>query len=295
MKLKYKIMEGQMKTSFLARRELKPYIDNEWHFHEEYELIYFIKGRGVRYIGNTIGNFKDGEIYFIGSNLPHLYKNENKELATNEDLSSVDQIIIHFREDFLGKNFLMIPETALLGNLLKKSHFILKFSDVTASSLHNYLIGITNKEGLGRITDFLRVLDVLSISKDYEMISDTNNFNSYSKSDKDRMTKIINYLNDNYTKKIELAEIADIANMTPNAFCRFFKKNTCKSFSEYLNEIRIGNACKLLIEGEKSVTSISNSTGFNTISNFNRRFKTVMGKTPGEYKRKYPREELIIT
>jgi AraC-like DNA-binding protein len=294
MRLNYKILEGQLKTSFPARRETKPYIDNQWHFHEEYELIYFIKGRGVRYIGDTIGNFKEGEIYFIGSNLPHLYKNDKSENVANEEDSSVDQIIIHFREDFLGKNFLMIPETNLLNNLLKKSHFVLKFSSVTASLLHNYLLGITNKEGLGKIIDLLRVLDILSISNDYETISYTGNYTTFSKSDKVRMTKIISYLNDNYNKRIELTKIAEIASMTPNAFCRYFKKNTSKSFSEYLNEIRIGKACKLLIEGEESVSSISNSTGFNTISNFNRRFKIVTGKTPGEYKKKFPKEESII-
>jgi AraC-like DNA-binding protein len=290
MKLKYKIMEGQLKRAFLARRELVPCLENTWHFHEEYELIYFIKSKGIRYIGNTIGNFEDGEIYLAGPNIPHLYKNEITPKTNGEEMPSVDQIIIHFRADFMGAGFLNLPESAMLCNLMKKTQYVLRFSKVTASLLHNYLIGIAYKEGLSRITDLLRVLDVLSISKDYEMICHGEPIISYSKNDKDRMSKIIHYLNDNYSRKIELGEISDIAHMTPNAFCRFFKKNTNKSFSDYLNELRIGSACKMLIEGDKSISAISGSSGFNSISNFNRRFKRIMGITPGTYKRKYTKE-----
>jgi AraC-like DNA-binding protein len=290
MKLKYKVMEGQLRTSFHARREFVPYFDNEWHFHEELELIYFHKGKGVRYIGNTMGNFQDGEIYLAGPNIPHLYKNEIEENGDDRQNSSVDQVIIHFRKDFLGKHFIGLPEVSMLNNLFAKSEKVLKFSKITSSLLHNYLIGITCKEGVSRITDLLRILDILSISKDYETIMQIGSVTTHSKSDKDRMSKIINFLNDNYAKKIELSEVAAIASMTPNSLCRFFKRNTNKPFSAYLNEIRIGNACKLLIEGELTVAEVSYATGFYSISNFNRTFREVMNLTPSEYKKKYNKQ-----
>jgi AraC-like DNA-binding protein len=283
MELEYKIVDQLPECSFHARRETVPYVENHWHYHKDYELIYFHKSSGIRYIGNTIGRFSSGEIYLTGSSLPHLFKNKTVSPAGSSRDDVVDMIIIHFKEDFLGSQFMNLPESRNLKALLQRSLSGLKYSRVTSSVLHNYIMGIPDNKGLSGLANLILTLDVLSYSRDYIEICPRLIPDQYRRNEKEQMAKVVNYMLANYKKRISLEEIAEVASMTPGAFCRFFSNKTNKSFTEYLNEIRIGNACKMLIEGEIPVSEICYSMGFNTLSNFNRRFKKVMGVTPTEY------------
>ena len=292
-RLLYKKIDQRPEHSFLVRQETIPCLEEDWHFHEEIELIYFLKSHGTRYVGNDINNFHAGEIYLIGSNLPHLFKNDRSYYdGHHHSESAVDLVIIQFRQDFLGEAFNDLPEARRLAKLLKRSSQGLKFSKVTASLLQNHLVGLVNSKGLSGIVSLLRILDLLSISDDYELICPEWIVNTFRKDEKERMARIISYLTENYERKIELEEIADVASMAPNAFCRFFKKRTGKSFSGYLNEIRIGNACKLLIGGDKQVSEVAFECGFHSLSNFNRKFRQVMDTTPSGYMKRYTEPEI---
>ncbi len=287
MKLKYKIIDQKMNDSFLARREAVPCLEDNWHFHKEYELIYFMKSSGIRYIGNTIRSFRKGEVYLIGSNLPHLFKNVNHNDGV-KDNGSVDMVIIQFSEDIFGKQFLNLFECRELTAMLRKSQMGLRFTIDVSSKLHSSFIEVVNSKGLTRMNYLLTILDNLSLSKESGSICTDYVSESYRKSEKERMAKVLNYLSENYSdSKISLARVAEIANMTPNAFCRFFKKKTQNTLSDYLNRIRIGNACKFLIEGEKQISEISYITGFNSLSNFNKQFKLIKKMTPSEYIKKH--------
>jgi AraC-like DNA-binding protein len=199
----------------------------------------------------------------------------------------VDLIIVQFREDFLGKEFTVLPETKNLHTLFRKAARGLKFSKPTSSLVHDQLIELPYTGGLPSIIHLLKVLDTLSKSEDCQFICSEGINVTFRENDQIRMSKVINYLTENYNKKITIEEMAAVSSMAPNAFCRFFRNKTDKSFTEYLNEIRIGNACKLLIEGKMQVSQISYLSGFGSLSNFNRKFKQVMGSTPSEYMQKY--------
>jgi AraC-like DNA-binding protein len=285
MKLNYRQLDKSTANAFLARREFLPCLEDHWHFHDEYELIYFLKSNGVRYIGSNVDEFKRGELYLIGGNLPHLFKNKN----CNDELSEgeVDIIIIQFRGDFLGKDFLKYPEATNFNQLLERSRRGLIFDQKLVKQAHPYLVNIAANKGLSGLSNLIKTLDILSSQEDHKIICQYAFLHKYRKKEITRMAYIINYMTDNYHKEIELSAISEIAHLTPNAFCRFFKNKTGKTYSEYLNEIRIGNACKLLIEGNRQISEVAFLTGFSSLSNFNRRFKNIIGKTPTEYLHQY--------
>lgn len=287
MKLTYKQTEKRPENSFLARQDRMPCIEQDWHFHKEIELIYFIKSTGTRYVGNSIGNFEPGELYLIGSDVPHLFRNHREYYANTLEDEAVDLIVIKFEQNFLGLNFLDLPEAKKLNNLFRKANRGLQFSKTTTYLVQNHILGLVNSQGLSRIAGLLKILDILSANENYNSLCSEVITNAYSKNEKDRMARVVSFLTENFEKKIELEKVASIACMTPNAFCRYFKKRTRKSFTQYLNEIRLRHACKLLIEGEMQIATICYQSGFNTLTNFNRQFKALMHVTPSEYMNRY--------
>lgn len=290
MKLTYKQTELLPENSFLARRDTMPCIEQDWHFHTELELIYFLKSHGTRYVGNSVGEFKPGELYLIGSNLPHLFRNYKGYYENHQEHQAVDLIVVKFERNFLGDEFENLRETKKLQNLFQEANRGIKFSNAVSYLLHSYMVGLVGSSGLSRILGLLKILDTLSISENYIPLCSEEINNTFKKNEKERMAKVISYLTENFDKKIELEEVASLAHMTPNAFCRYFKKRTHKSFTQYLNEIRISNSCKMLIEGEKQISTICYQSGFNTLTNFNRQFKNLMKVTPTEYMKRYEKK-----
>ena len=237
-------------------------------------------------MGNSIGTFNEGELYLVGSHLPHLFKNEiiTDEKAGND--SNADFIVVQFTPDFLGKEFYGFPETVRLKELFEKANMGLIFNGLE-SCLEGYMLKIVNGEGLSVLVNILAVLDFISNSDNFTVLCSPRTTYPTIIKEKERMAQIISYLTENFEHKIELNEISNIANMAPNSFCRFFKNHTNKTFSRYLNEIRVGNACLKLIENNRQISSIATEVGFNSITNFNRQFKSILGVTPKEYLNKY--------
>lgn len=291
MKLTFKQTNRKPENSFLARQDTMPCIEQDWHFHPEIELIYFLKSTGKRYVGNSVGNFEEGELYLIGSNVPHLFRNHREYYDDKDENEAVDLIIVKFEHDFLGEAFEDLPEAKRLQSLFANANRGLKFSKAATYLVHTHMMGLVWATGLSRVVGLLKILDILSVSENYSFLCSNGFDNTYKKSEKERMARVISYLHENFENKIELETVASIAHMAPNAFCRYFKKRTQKSFIQYLNEIRIGHTCKLLIEGELQITTICYQSGFNTITNFNRQFKTIMNKTPTEYMEQYNQQE----
>ncbi|WP_271784131.1 AraC family transcriptional regulator [Aquimarina algiphila] len=287
MRLTYKEIELKPEKSFLVRRDTVPCIEQDWHFHKELELIYFLKSTGTRYVGNSIDRFQPGELYLIGSDLPHLFRNDKEYYEHNIDNQVADVIVVKFVSDFLGSDFISLTESQNLKLLFEKANRGLKFSSYVSRLVHDVMIELVESTGMLSVIGILGILDVLSSDKNCISLCPEINNTFFRKDEKERMAKIISYLTQNFDKKIELEKMASIAHMTPNSFCRYFKKQTQKSFSQYLNEIRIRNACKLLIEGKLQITTICYQSGFNTITNFNRQFRTFMNVTPSEYMKKF--------
>lgn len=287
MKLVYKNSNIQPERCFSVRQDNLPCIEQDWHFHPEIELIYFLKSTGTRYVGNSIGNFEPGELYMIGSNVPHLFRNHREYYGQESHLSAVDLVVVKFQADFLGKSFTDLVEAKGMRRLFHLANRGIKFSKTSTYLSHKHILGLLRNEGLSGIVELLNVLDILSATEDYEILCEEEIVHNFSNDEKERMGKIISFLNQNFDKRIELEEVSEIACMTPTAFCRYFKKKTKKSFTQFLNEIRLGHACKLLIEGDEQIATIAYQSGFNTMTNFNRQFKSLLQMTPTEYMAKY--------
>jgi len=265
-------------TSFVARTYRTPHFEVPWHQHIEYELILFTEGEGVAFAGNYIGEFKTGDIFFLGSNLPHCFQKAHKELITSA-------VVIQFREDFWGKDFLKLPECKGLKDLLEVSAQGLKLSTKIRHQLDPMIRNLERTQGLTRIIGLCECLQLIA-TDNYEKIS-TQEIKEYNSRHKERIDSIFQYTLANFQELITLDNIAGEVGMSVPAFCSYFKKSTKKTYIEFLNELRIGNACKLLIDTQKPVLDVCYESGYNTLANFNKQFLRLKKLTPSQYRRKF--------
>ncbi len=283
MKLKFKSTEQNALSAITVKRVHKPYIKGDWHFHKEFELIYFLKGQGMRIVGDHISNFQKGELVLVGEWLPHLWRNE---ADTSGD---VDFIVIKFPKILNGINLFSLPDLATIKALLKQSNRGLLFSNNTRALVHHSMVRLCTSNPTEKFISLLGILQNLSKSTDITHLSGPNFSIPKQVEGENRLHKVINYISENYMQNISLNEISKVASMTPPAFCRFFKTRTNKTFSLFLNEVRISKACQLLIDGEFSIKQICYDVGFSSLTNFNRTFKNFKDKSPTAYRDHYSR------
>lgn len=269
--------------SFVLQKDVYPYYPTPWHYHPEYELVLVVKSTGKRTIGDHVERFSDGDLLFIGPNLPHSYQND-PIYYQNIDALTAEAIVIHFNEDFLGKDFFNLPEMILVKQLFERSKFGFKVLGDTRQQVEGLMQKALSFSGHQRIIVLLKILEILSLTEEYKLLVRPGFTQNYSVSNKDQLTKIHEFIMNNFKKDISLADVAKVANMSIPSFCRFFKSSTRKTFSTFLNDIRIGYACKLIVEDKYNISQICYESGFNNMSNFNRQFKKLTDKTPLQYK-----------
>ena len=286
MKAKLEKVPYNLASSITVKREVTPYMDYPWHYHPEYEIIFVEKSYGIRFMGNHIGNFDDGDLMFISSDLPHVWKNDTV-FYQNDKNFYVDVYVIHFREDALTKEFFNLPELAHIKRLftLGKQGFLI--TGIDHKKISDLVKRVVNSSGMDRLVLFLETLDAIATTKDYNLLSTPGYINSINNFDTDRLNSVINFVMENYAYNIDIEEVANLANLTISSFCRYFKSRTHKTYSQFLNEIRILNASKLLTNTTMTISEICFKTGYNNISHFNRQFKLVTGLTANAYKKKF--------
>lgn len=282
MKIMHEQIDFPGRSAVKVKLREMPHFTYPWHFHAEYELLYVIRGSGTSFVANSIEEFKSGDLALIGSNLPHFWRSGEDYLNSGGNLK-VKYIVIQFPTDFLKYEIANYPEYYLIGQLLERAAKGIRFSTDFTQKISKKIIKVSKTFGFERILALQELLQTLAKTKEYKLLAgefyhyENNDFTNF------RLTKIIQFLSTSYQHKIELEKVADIANLHPAAFCRFFKEKTGKSLSEYVNDLRIGYACRLIIEGKLSVSQISFESGFNNLSNFNRTFKKHTGFTPTNY------------
>ncbi|MDH7460264.1 AraC family transcriptional regulator [Chitinophagaceae bacterium 26-R-25] len=270
-------------VSFNARTDAKSYKNNNWHYHPEIELIHVVKGEGTLFAGDGMHYFKNGDLVLIGSMLPHYWKFDDLYTLAEKPLKSYIELT-QFRDDFWGKNFLTLPENQKIASLLERAQKGMVMKGPKASAVKNLLKDLTTATETRRIILLLEILYELAEFKKCQYIaSDYSNVTSEGQSD--RINAVYNHTLRNFKEKINIKTLADITNMTPNSFCRYFKSCTRKSYSQFVMELRIGHACKLLSEGRKSIKEVCYESGFNSFTLFNRQFKKSKGLPPNEYKK----------
>ena len=273
-------------SSIAVKREITPYMDYPWHYHPEFEIIFVEKSYGIRFMGNNIGNFSNGDLMFIGSNLPHVWKNDKDFYQGNNDLI-VDVYVIHFREEALKEGFFDLPEFTHIKKLFLLGQQGLLIRGKDHKKISALVKETVSSSGIDRMILFLKTLDAIANTEEYDLLSSSGYANSINIADTERINIVMNFIMKNYDQEIKIEEIARLANLTESSFCRYFKSRTHKTFSQFLNEIRILNACKLLVNSNMTITQICYETGYNNISHFNRQFKIKTGLTAKEYAKKY--------
>lgn len=275
-------------SSYVVRHEIKrQQTESNWHYHPEMELVYVIKGSGSRYIGNNISNFQAGEIILLGENIPHIWR-YNKEANLQGRALDAESLSLHFHQECLGKDLLNLQEAYLLPRLFEKAKSGLLVQGAAREEVARLMRSTLEATNLERIILLLRILKILAETNEVKPISIAHNLPPKSSEyDKIRLNEICAYTLSNYKNDITLDEISAISHLSTTSFCRYFKSMTRKTYYNFLNEIRVSQACKLLIEDKVPTNIICFECGFNNISNFYRHFKKVTGITPFEYKKKY--------
>lgn len=272
--------------SFYCQMAEVPHTYDQFHYHKEYELLYTLENNGTRFLGDSIASFSNDDLVLVGPNLPHYWQSDAKYYENNP-LLKAKIVLIQFETDFAGKDFFDLPEMKNVKKLLSAAHRGVRIKQRHAQSVKNKIVNITEKSGWNQILGLLDVLCLLGES-DYELLASEGFSQSYYKqNNEEKISNIYSFLVQNHHKNLTLADVANHANMNASAFCRYFKSVTNKTLSESLNDIRIGIACKKLIDTELSIAEIGYMCGYQNVSYFNRQFKNVKKINPTNYRMKY--------
>jgi AraC-like DNA-binding protein len=272
--------------SFSVRRDLVPHVNNRWHYHQEVELIHFEKGKGTQFIGDSIERFNPGDVVLVGSNLPHYWRFDDSFFdETNPETADVR--VAHFTENFWGTEFLHIPENVNIKTVLEKGRRGLHIHGEAGTEVAKLMEQLLEADGCHRVILLLKALSIIANCKELTALSSIGFKPDLLENEKDRINDIYEYSLKNFKGKIQLEEIAAVANISPNSFCRYFKSRTRKTYSQFLIELRVGHACKLLIENNLSIKQLCYESGFNNFTSFHKYFKQITGKSPLTYQREF--------
>ncbi len=269
-------------NSFLIKYDDFPHFTFPWHFHNEYEIVFIIKSFGKKFVGDSVEEFSAGDLSLFGSKLPHFYMNDQL-FYQGDDNFRVNAIIVQFPTSYFPQQQLQRPEFGSIKKLLNSASAGLKFPSETAAIGGPILNDMLRTIGMERHLLFVKLIDFLG-SSESRFIATPDYTNSIDDQGEPRMAKIYKFITSNYNRKITLEEVASVAGMNPSAFCRYFRQKTGKTYAQFVNELRINYACKLLRHDKQTVVHICDEAGFNNLSNFNRQFKGFTGKSPSEYR-----------
>jgi AraC-like DNA-binding protein len=258
-----------------------PHLYNHLHQHPEIQLTVIKESNGTLIAGDYVGPFHGGDVFVIGSNQPHVFRNDEKFFKKR---SKAVTITVFFDETTLGKNFWLLEEMKPLQQFLKNSSGGFRITGKKKKLLTEKLLSIVSANGIDRLIIFLEVLKALGNRKEMQPLAKPiiqRNIKSY---DGSRLNKIIEFTFQEFQRTITLKEVSAVANLTPEAFCKYFKTRTRKTYINFLNEIRVNHACRLLTE-DKNISAICYDCGFTNLSNFNRIFKKIKQVSPGEWRR----------
>lgn len=256
-----------------------------WHFHPEYQITLVIRSCGYRLVGDNIAPLHPGDLVLVGSNLPHVWQQERPD--PEDTAPAVHAVIVRFLETFAGEDFLDIPEMKPVRLLLRRSVRGLHVTGATRHAAADKMKRLADATGLERISGLLSILDTLAQSDELTPIASAGFVPVLNGSDHDRMERVCEYINGRLGEVIDRAAVAQQAHLSEGAFSRFFKLRTGKTLPRYINELRVGRACRLLAESEAKIIDIALECGFANIANFNRRFLEIAGLAPHNYRRRF--------
>lgn len=269
-----------LKDSIYVKEIETCHLMDQFHFHNDYEIALIIKGRGTRIIGDSIENFTDGDLVLLGPQIPHISYIKDEQ----QGQTFFHALVVYFHPDWFTESQLNSENLGKLRKLLDDTKRGIKIFGTTKNRITKKVAKLKSCTGLESIIRLLDILETISGSNEYECLASSGYSNIFNQKDIERLDNVYQYVRDHFTDEISLEDIAGIANMTPTAFCKYFKGKTQKTFSNFVNEVRIGYACKLLFDENLTVSQICYKCGFNNLTNFNKNFKHFTKKTPSTYK-----------
>lgn len=252
-----------------------------WHFHPEVQLTLVLKSAGYRIVGDNISPLLPGDLVLVGASLPHVWHQDERRGGARD---AVHAIVVRFREDFLGNHFLQSPEFESVRRLLKRSARGLQITGATRDTAATLLHELCREQGLARLLKLLEILRILSSSTHLRPLASASFSPELRDTDTERMQRVMRFIHDHLDGLIERDAVARCAALSTGAFSRFFKTRTGKTLPQYVNELRIGNACSRLRDAGAKVADIALECGFENLANFNRQFRAVTGMNPREYR-----------
>lgn len=250
-----------------------------WHFHPEYEIVYVEGKSGTRHVGGHTSVYEGSDLVFIGPNIPHL----NFDYGVR---TSCEQVIIQMKENFLGKDFLNIPELMAVKRLFEQSHYGISFSGPTKEVVGEKLKALPDLDQFDQLISLLSILKLLASSKHGTVLNPSPAGNKSFQKEQLRMDVIYKYVEMHYDQAPDVNFIAGQVNLSTASFCRFFKKNTKMTFTDFVNQFRINQAKNHLLQ-DKTVSETCFAVGFESLSYFNKLFRKTVGENPSEFKKRY--------
>jgi len=277
----FESISTQPSSSLKAFYQEKDEFDSPWHFHPQFELTYILQSSGLRYVGNSIENFEDGDFVLLGPNLPHCWKNVGVQAGTAQ------AIVIQWNFDMLGKDWLDNPEFAGIKKMLMLSEKGIRFDKSVAAKVKPGLIKMLKADSFEKLMYFLNLLKHLSEQAGIKTLCDQNFALNIESQQSNRINSVYQYVKQHFGSKIRLEDIAGHLNMTEENFSRFFSRVMKKNFFTFLNEFRLNIACKLLIESDVQVKQVCYACGYETLPFFYRQFKRYKQISPLQFRLKY--------
>lgn len=278
--LPFKIPESA-ESSFRVQVDDVPHFYDQFHHHPEVQITYIEKSFGTLLLGNVMTNFEAGDVFLIGANVPHSFKNHSSfyELPVKQAKS----ISVFFNKKALGKEFFELPELSKVRAFLREADRGMKIKAPLKTIIGRHVQALIHSNGLRKILYLLEIIELLSQSDQIEYLSGFSLPMVSEGRDSKKLEAVFQYILDHYARPIKLEEVATVANLSVSAFCRFFKIRTRKTFSRYINEFRISVACKKLLQEDYTISEVCYQVGFTNLSNFNRQFKLITGYAPSAY------------
>jgi len=257
------------------------------HRHAETQLTWVIKGEGTLIAGNYMQHFSSGDIFVLGANQPHLFKS-NPEYFEDGSAKMVHTYNIFFNPEGFLSQLLAFPEMRSIKKFVEASKHGMQADETDLEKLVDHITKVKNSNAGYRLAAFIELLQVMADLKKWKYLSTDAFVNVISDSEGLRMNDVYQYTMANYTENITIDQVAAVVYLTPQSFCRYFKKHTSKTYINFLNEVRINEACKRFMELDfKSISTVAYQSGFNNVVTFNRVFKSITGKAPREYLKEY--------
>lgn len=272
-------------SSFRLQVDDGPHFYDRLHYHPEWQLTAIDRGRGMLFLGNSFTRFEEGSVFLVGSNVPHLLKNDTEYFEPESPGARATSIFFHRRS--FGDGFFDLPEMREVDQLLMDASRGIWIMGKERGILQTKIESCLDLKGIDLFQEFLSILGLMCKAGNHRFLNETSLQAAGEEKDGERLDRVFQYSFQHYNQDIELSEVAAIANFSVSQFCRYFKLHTRKTYFEYLTELRMEAACKLLADPNQNIAQICYAVGFNNLSHFNRKFKKIKGMTPSQFRKAF--------